>query len=90
MPAESVPTQLGGRVRLKIKKDTPYRLTVLLEGPTTLSLTIEASPGSKEYFVVPLMACSAGVNERTIFVEPGTYEVAVRVEDPSVAPYYGT
>lgn len=89
-PVESSPTQLGGRVKVRIRNDTPYRLTVLLEGPTTLSLTIEASPGSSEYFVVPPRACPAGVMERTIFVEPGTYEVAVRVNDPNVSPYYGT
>ena len=85
---DSIPKALGGWVELTIANDSPYTMIILLSGPTTMSVSIAPSPGSTTYILPPLV-CPEGVNEITLRLQPGTYIVVVKADDPSVIPCYG-
>ena len=82
--------ELGGKAELTIVNDTPYKMTILLSGPVTKSITIEASPGSQEYYSAPTSENPPESAKRaTITLDPGTYKMAAKVDNPTVTSYYG-
>jgi tetratricopeptide (TPR) repeat protein len=83
------PQQLEGKAELTIINDTPYTLTVLLSGPTTKSIIIQASPGSHEYWLGPFSGPPDDAMRDGITLEPGVYRMVAKVDETGVTPYYG-
>lgn len=88
-PAKPDRKELEGKVELTVVNDTPYKLTILISGPTTTSVTIEPSPGSHEYSIKPFFGPPEDARRRTVELEPGAYELVAKVDEPDVIPYYG-
>ena len=61
----------GGATLLRVDNPSPFRLVVLIVGPTTERIEIEAD------------------RMQTLTIEPGDYEIAVRVVGRDVPPFYG-
>jgi hypothetical protein len=93
--------ELQGNLKLTIVNDTPYQLTILLSGPTTESINIQASPDSyvrssppssifspdSIFYHAPQPPDSA--KRETITLESGTYKIALKVDAPDIDPFYG-
>jgi hypothetical protein len=61
----------GGATLLRFDNPSPFKLVVLIVGPTTERIEIEAD------------------RMQTLTIEPGDYEIAVRVVGRDVPPFYG-
>jgi len=90
-PGEVGHVGAGGEAEVTIINDTPYELTLLVGAPNSVSITIEACPVCEVYSLVgPIFCPEEGRPQRVVRLKPGTCEVAAKVSDPSVTPFYGT
>ncbi len=90
-PRKETDKDLGGDCELTVINDTPYELTILMSGPETRSIVIRASPNSS-IKVLPPMGFQRPPQEAeraTLTLKPGSYDVAAKVSDPRVIPFYG-
>ena len=78
-PYTTTSVQLGGNTELIVINDTPYETAVLIKGPVTKRVVIEASPNSTKYwpfpFDTPLGPPPEAANRATITLQPGTYNI---------------
>lgn len=84
--------ELGGICEVTIINDSPYELIVLLSGPATMSITIDASPNSdiKSWAFIPSLSQPPEAAERETFTLAfGNYKVAFKVSDAYITPSYG-
>lgn len=90
-PCKEADKELGGNCELVVINDTPYELTVLMKGPETRSIVVDASPNSSIRVIPPMVfqrPPPEAERTKTILI-PGSYEVAAKVSDPNVIPFYG-
>ena len=90
-PYASTGKHLGGKCEVTIVNDVPYELTILISGPTNMSITIHASPGSTIRIIPPLSWAEPpeAAERATITIPPGEYRIAARVREPGIIPFYG-
>ena len=90
-PYEAAKKKLGGKCEVEIINDTPYELTILISGPTNMSITIKASPGSTIRILPPFSWQQPPVEaeRQTITILPGHYRVAAKIKEPGIIPFYG-
>jgi uncharacterized protein YraI len=80
----------GGLAEVTIINDTPDTLTILIGAPNSIEITIEPCPTCKHYkFVGPVFCREEGRTKQTLRLQPGTCQVAARVDDPTVNPFHG-
>lgn len=90
-PGETGHVEAGGEAEVTIINDTPYELTILVGAPNSVAITVEACPVCKVYSLVgPAFCPEEGRPQKVVRLKPGTCEVAAKVSDPSVIPFYGT
>jgi len=90
-PYEAAEKNLSGECEVEVVNDTPYVLTILISGPTNMSITIEASPGSTVRIMPPFswQEPPQAAKRETMTIPPGDYRVAAKVRETGVIPFYG-
>ena len=83
---------LGGKAKVTIINDSPYRLRILLKGPESREILIDKCEICTEYlFVGPLVCPTSSRPKAEILLEPGTYDVLVSTAEPSgILPCVGS
>ncbi len=83
---------LGGKAKVTIVNDSPYRLRILLKGPESREIFIDKCEICIEYFLVGPIVCPTSSRPSVeILLEPGTYEVSVSTAEPSgISPCVGS
>jgi tetratricopeptide (TPR) repeat protein len=90
LPEFTVISELaGGLATIEIRNACPYILTVFFSGPESKAISIMPHPDAHTYLFPPIFDPSPW-QAGTIQMEPGEYQLAAKVSDPSIAPYYGT
>ena len=89
-PGSTGHAEAGGLAEVTVINDTPYALTVLVGAPSSTSFHLDACGSCRRYVLVGPAACpEEGRPRLTVRLQPGNAEVVARVNDSSVAPFYG-
>jgi hypothetical protein len=84
------PVDAGGNAEVVIINDTPYELTVNLDGPDSQSLEVTACQTCSVYNGIGPSSCQvAGRPQATVRIPPGDYEVSAQVNAPGVLSFAG-
>jgi hypothetical protein len=84
------PVNAGGNAEVVIINDTPYELTVNLDGPDSQSLAVAACQTCSVYSGIGPSSCQvAGRPQATARIPPGDYEVSAQVNAPGVLSFAG-
>lgn len=90
-PYETTFVPLGGKAEIVVINDSPYQMTVLVNGSTVKRVTIEGSPNSSTHYFSPYIehyyAPSPDANKATISLNPGRCEILVVSNATSGAMY---
>ena len=90
-PGEIGHGNFGGKSKVTVINDSPYKLRITLEGPESKEVIIEKCEVCHVYIIRPIFCPEEDRPSIDIMLKPGTYEVTVSTAEPTdVRPLAGS